>query len=270
VADCDQLAFLKQLDHPRTARDGWSFFVHQYSGLLLHTIREFESDYDEVLDRYLYICQKLTERNFQRFTRFTHGGQKEFAAWLRAVARNLCIDHAREQKGRRRLPRGIARLPELDQEVFQAVYWQGHSATDAFEVLRSVRPELEFPRVLDSLKRIEGSVRPWKLAQLAHSSRQQLSGAGHGISEEVVARVPDGRPNPEADALTHEKFRALEEAVSELPPSDRLLLRLRFEMGLNLEQTATASGMADHRQAHDRLAQILEKLRERLSAKGWQ
>ena len=270
MADTDQLGFLKELGHPRTARHGWSYLVHHYSGLLLHTIREFESDYDEVQDRYLYVCQKLTERNFERLTRFMHGGQREFVAWLCVVARNLCIDYSRERHGRRRLPRSIARLSELDQEVFQSVYWQGHSAGEAFEVLHTSRPGLQFSQILDSLRRIETLFRPWKLAELARSDGHQHREARQMTPEGAEEEVPDARPDPETDIITQEKYRSLEEAVSGLPPLDRLLIRLRFEMGLTLEQTAAAAGLTDHRQAHDRLAQILEKLRVELMAKGLQ
>ena len=85
----------------RTAEVGWAFFVQHYSGLLLQVARTFASDYDEIQERYLYVCEKLAEHDFQRLGRFTHGGQTQFAAWLRAVARNLCIDYLRKQRGRR-------------------------------------------------------------------------------------------------------------------------------------------------------------------------
>lgn len=269
VASEHELEFLNHLRRRRKAKPAWSFFLHTYSGLILQVIRELESGYDDVLDRYLYVCQKLAERNFKRFNKFKHGGQKEFAAWLRAVARNLCIDYLREQRGRRRLPRPVARLPELDQDVFEVVYWKGHSATEAFERLRTARPELQFSDVLGSLQRIEASIRPYKLALLAGASRQPAREASPATPEEILAQIPDQRIGPEADVLLRERLKALQEALTELPESDRLVLRLRFEMGLTLQQTATASGLGDHRKVHERLVRILEQLRERLSARGW-
>jgi RNA polymerase sigma factor (sigma-70 family) len=269
VAAEQELRFLRQLRRQRTAKPAWSFFVQQYSGLILQLIREFESDYDEVLDRYLYVCRKLADRKFERFTKFRHGGQKEFSAWLRAVARNLCIDYLREQQGRRRLPRAIARLRKLDRELFEAVYWQGYSAAEAFEDLRATRPEVQFSEVLSSLQRIEASMRPWKFVLMTGTSGQQASEANTGTPEGILAQIPDQRIDPEADVLLREKLRALQREVAELPVSDRFLLRLRFEMGLTLQQTATASGLGDHRKVHERLVRILQQLREKLSGRGW-
>ena len=269
MASEQNLKFLKGLRRRHTAKPGWSFFLHTYSGLVLHTIQEFEADYDDILDRYLYVCQKLAEHNFKRFDKFRHGGQREFAAWLRAVARNLCIDYLREQRGRRRMPRPVARLPALDQDVFEAVYWDGHSAAEAFEALRVARPQLRFSDVVESLERVQASVRPWKLALAAEAATRKPVPGGHTTPEEVLAQIPAQGVSPEADVILQERLSVLEQVLAELPDSDRLLLRLRFEMGLTLQQTAAASGLGDHRKAHERLVRILEQLRERLSARGW-
>jgi len=270
VADERELPFLDQLRRKQTAKPGWGFFVQRYSGLLLHTIREAESDYDQVLDRYLYVCQKLAEREFRRLLNFKRGGEREFAAWLRAVTRNLCIDHLREQHGRRRLPRAIARLPALDQEVFETAFWQGHNATETHEKLRATHPELRFAKVLESLERIQTVLRPWQLQKVLHpkptpDSVSPVSRSG----EDWLDQVPDERAGPEEDALLREKAELLQKAVAELPEPARLLLRLRFEAGLTLQEIARLSGRADHRKVHEELARIFDQLQDKLKGRGW-
>lgn len=74
MADEPELAFLEQLRRKQTAKPGWAFFVQRYSGLVLQTIQELESDYDQVLDRYLYVCQKLADRDCKRLLNFKRGG----------------------------------------------------------------------------------------------------------------------------------------------------------------------------------------------------
>lgn len=72
--------------------------------------------------------------------------------------------------------------------------------------------------------------------------------------------VSDPGPDPETLAVESEQRASLALAVARLPAGDRLLIRLRFEQGLTLEQVArlTASGNA---QAVDRrIRQILKQL----------
>ncbi|MGH9787782.1 MAG: RNA polymerase sigma factor [Candidatus Acidiferrales bacterium] len=267
MADQPELAFLEKLGRKQTAKPGWAFFVQQYSGLLLHTIREAESDYDQVLDRYLYVCQKLAERDFKRLLSFKRGGEREFAAWLRAVTRNLCIDYLREQQGRRRLPRAIARLPALDQEVFEAAFWRGHTAAETHEQLRATHPELRFAHVLESLERIQTVLQPWQLQKALHQEPRPVSPVSRS-GDDWLDQVPDARAGPEEDALLQEKSKLLEKAVAELPEPARLLLRLRFELGLTLQEVARLSGLADHRKVHEELARIVEQLQDKLRGLG--
>jgi len=256
------LTFLTQLRSPRTAAAAWSFFVERYSGLILETIHNFEAEYDAVLDRYLYVCTNLAKGQGERLRKFRQGGEREFCAWLRAVVRNLCIDYVRQQSGRRRLPSAIARMTDWEQAVFRAVYWEGWTASQAFENLRASHPQLNFSEVLETLERIQAAVPPWRLALMAQPSGQRANPARPTTADEVLDQLPDGNPGPEADVLLRERFQTLEKRVSELPDEDRLLLRLRFEMGLTLQQVATASGLDDHRKVHAALARILERLRE--------
>ena len=265
-----ELAFLDQLRRKETAKPGWSFFIQHFSGLILQTIREAESDYDQIQDRYLYVCQRLAERDFKRLLSFQRGGSREFAAWLRAVTRNLCIDYLREQRGRRRLPRGVARLPALDQEIFEAAFWQGHSATETHEKLRANHPELRFAQVLDSLERIQAALRPWQLQKVMEQKPVPVPVSPVGREgESLLEQVPDGRASPEEDALLQEKVCLLEEVVGELPERARLLLRLRFELGLTLHEMARLSGLGDHRKVHEELARIFEQLQGKLKERGW-
>lgn len=262
------MEFLDQLGRKQTEKVAWSFFVQHYSGLILHTVREAESDYDQVLDRYLYVCQKLTERGFKRLLSFKRGGQREFAAWLRAVTRNLCIDYLREQRGRRRLPRAIARLPALDQEVFEAALWQGHNATETHELLRVNHPKLDFAQVLESLERIQAALQPWQFQKALHQNPPPVSPVSRS-GEDLLEQVPDVRAGPEEDTLLREKAKLLQEAVAELPEPARLLLRLRFELGLTLQEIARLSGLTDHRKVHEELARIFEQLHDKLKGRGW-
>jgi RNA polymerase sigma factor (sigma-70 family) len=77
--------------------------------------------------------------------------------------------------------------------------------------------------------------------------------------------IPDPGPDPETLAAESEQRASLARAVARLPAGDRLLIRLRFDEGLTLDQVArlTASGNA---QAVDRrIRQIVKRLGEEIA-----
>ena len=82
-------------------------------------------------------------------------------------------------------------------------------------------------------------------------------------------QFPDERAGPEEDLLLLERARLLQQALAELPAASRLLLRLRFERGLTLQEIARLSGLADHRKVHEALARIFEQLQGKLKGRGW-
>jgi RNA polymerase sigma factor (sigma-70 family) len=78
---------------------------------------------------------------------------------------------------------------------------------------------------------------------------------------EVAERLRDPQPDPEVQAASSERSAALSAAIGQLEPSDRLLLRMRFEQDLTLDQVARLVGLKDAQTVDRRLRQILERLR---------
>jgi RNA polymerase sigma factor (sigma-70 family) len=136
--------------------------------------------------------------------------------------------------------------------------------------LRASHPRLHFAQVLESLERIRVALQPWQVQKVLgqRSTPAPVSPVGPE-GENLLEQVPDGRAGPEEDVLLQEKSKLLEKAVAELPEPARLLLRLRFELGLTLQEIAHLSGRADHRKVHEELARILGQLQGRLKERGW-
>ena len=106
----------------RDLESAWDDFLREYASMVLQVVQLFERDQDRIDDCFLFACQQLRRHRMRRLRKFDASGSASFATWLRAVVRNLCLDWRRSRFGRTRLFRSIARLPELDQEVFRCTY----------------------------------------------------------------------------------------------------------------------------------------------------
>lgn len=85
------------------ARDAaWSRLIDAHSRLLLRLAHSLGGDYDLVMDRYLYMVEKLREDDYRRLRAFAPGGRARFSTWLLVVGRHLCLDHHRVRYGRDR------------------------------------------------------------------------------------------------------------------------------------------------------------------------
>jgi RNA polymerase sigma factor (sigma-70 family) len=85
------------------ARDAaWSRLIESHSRLLLRLAHSLGGDHDLVMDRYLFVLEKLREDDYRRLRAFAPGGPARFSTWLLVVGRNLCLDHHRARYGRDR------------------------------------------------------------------------------------------------------------------------------------------------------------------------
>jgi RNA polymerase sigma factor (sigma-70 family) len=94
-----ELAALLSADR-QSADDAWRLFLSQYSPLLLHAARTASSGYDDAMDSYAYVIERLRENEFKRLRSYTVDPRSKFTTWLVLVARRLCVDRRRQQYGR--------------------------------------------------------------------------------------------------------------------------------------------------------------------------
>jgi RNA polymerase sigma factor (sigma-70 family) len=257
---------LRQL-RSREPREAWAGFLDAYSPLLLDVVRLFERDEDAAGDCYLFICEQLCRNGFRRLRCFRTDGPASFTTWLRAVARNLCLDWHRQEFGRHRVFESIARLPALDQEIFKKIFVDGLSADAAHLTLEPRLPGLTLAEVGRCIGRIEQSLTPrqrWLLS-VRRARGGRGAAAGTEDSDEVLERIPGEGPDPESLAALREERAALLGALSRLPDRDRLVVRLRFEQELTLEEIARLLNL-DNAQSADRLIrEVVGKLRRTMA-----
>ena len=165
----------------------WTDFLEAYSPIILQVVRLLEVDADHIADCFLFVCQQLSHRSFQRLRRFTVDGPASFATWLRAVVRHLCLDWRRKEFGRARIFESIARLKPLDREVFRCLYQEGVSLDGTLLVLSPSFPSLTARELASSFERIQKSLTPRQLWLLGTRSPQFEPLETAEVGEEALA-----------------------------------------------------------------------------------
>jgi RNA polymerase sigma factor (sigma-70 family) len=245
----------------------WSEFLAVYSPLILQVVRLFERDADSVEDCFLFVCERLRRDDLKRVRRFREDGSASFPTWLRAVVRRLCLDWRRHRYGRFRLPRAIARLPELEQEVFRCLHVRRLSENETLHCLTALWPGLTRQQLADAAARVGRSLPPrqWWLL-LVHRPRLQSISKAPETSDPADGEggLVDPTADPERAAADREQVAALRAAIDRLEPRERLLVRLRYVEELPLAEIARLTGLSGASQVERQLQRSLAELRAML------
>jgi DNA-directed RNA polymerase specialized sigma24 family protein len=235
----------------------WSEFLENYAGLIYQVAGLFERDTDHAADCFLFVCEQLSANQFRRLRAFRADGPAKFTTWLRAVVRNLCLDWHRKEYGRQRIFQSIARLPAAEQDVYRCVYERGMTREEARLTLRTRYPALDLDA---ACARIEQNLTPRQLWLLS-VQRPQRREAPDPVED---LAIPDGAPGPETLAVRGQQQARLTRALSGLADQERLLIRLRFDEDLTLQQVAGVLGLPDPQTADRRIREVLAKLKKHL------
>jgi RNA polymerase sigma factor (sigma-70 family) len=247
------------------SREVWAEFLRQYSPVIFQTCQYSTSDADQAADCFLFACEQLRRNNFRRLLRFRLEGLAGFPTWLRVVVRNLCLDWRRKEFGRPRLFRSIARLSQLDGEVYRCRYEQGLSLDETFVSLRPNFPGLTMEQLAAAEAQVQESLNSrqlWLMSTRQVHLRTQIQESSIDVIEAPVNEPVDLRPNQELALADREQQDRLRCAVAKLPKRDRLLVHMRFEQGLSLDEIGGLTGLGDAQRVHRRIAEVIDKLRK--------
>ncbi|MBM2846874.1 MAG: hypothetical protein HW407_2186 [Bacteroidetes bacterium] len=233
----------------------WEAFLRRFSNLMLKIIWQFEKDYDEAMEKYVYVCRKLAGNNFGILRRFQqhHGdNHPQFTTWLAAVTHNLCIDAHRAVHGRRQLPRAILRLSEFDREVFRLYYWRGYSEQEIEQRMANT-PGATSIAVAESLHRMKDALAG--SAAHPHSKPTMVP-----FDEEDAAFGSTEMENDFTEMLGW-----LNRWLDELSDQQRMIIRLRFFEGMTGPEIAKAMHISPEQNVYPLLQKAMSRLRERAS-----
>ena len=259
----------------RDPRAAWDRLVDECSDLILGVIARYTRDVDARMDAYLYVLEELKADDFRRLRHYGRGRGSavpcSFTTWLKLVVRNLYFDWFRHEHGRKSLPKEIQKLGPVEQRAFKLVYWEGYSAHEAYEVMRSQADRLRYDDFIQKLARVEermSAINRAKIRRDLERARGPLSLDAEEDGPPLEARVEARVPTPEDDAALGERRRALWDLVTGLAPEERLLVRLRFFEGLSAKQIAAKIGVKEPMQIYRRIERVCLELRRRAKASG--
>ena len=266
--------YILTLFHEYAGR-AWTLFVDRYADFILTHLLRIGFDYDQAMDRFVYVCEKLCEDDFRRLKSVRYAGSRgELVPWLRTVVNNLCVNWICSTEGRKRLLKPIARLPELEQQIFQLYFWKALTPSEISEYLRlSGSSTLEVGDILEALERIFACLSTKKLWRLlSNLARRRGTVSLDEVDEDAGTRldVADERPNPEQLLLARETDAVLRRALDSLLASERLIIQLRYEERMELNDIAKVLGVSASevkRWLKSGLARLNQALRE-LDSRG--
>jgi RNA polymerase sigma factor (sigma-70 family) len=250
--------------HSSNARDAWVEFLESYGPVLYQTARAYTSNQDAAADCYVHMCNELARNRCRRLLKFNPQGRASFTTWLRVVARNLCFDWHRGQSGRHRPFKSLKDLSPLELEIYQWRFARGTSQHDTLQQLALVFPGIDLDELSAIEDRLQSSLTSRQRWILSTRTQSEISSPVAVAGEEGelgVLDIADPQPNQETQLVTQQQREQLQKSLAALPADERLMLQLRFEHDLSLEEVARLCGLGDGQRVHRKLTAVLKKLR---------
>lgn len=248
----------------KDAGRAWQVFIDECTPTLLALIeRAGIARHDEAMEVYVLVCRRLSANDCARLSRW-NPDRGPLGAWLAVVVRHVIVDWIRSRAGRRRLFGVVKRLSKRDQRVFELYYWEGYRPAEIAEDLGAGSGQAaDVSDVLDALERIDVSLTDRHRRELLAMAARSRTAASLDGDEDGAPEVPDRAPDPEARLHIRQTEHELAAALSELPPEDAAIVRLRYLEGLSLSEVQRA--LHAGRLTERRVKGILDALRARLS-----
>lgn len=247
----------------QSPRDGWVEFLNAYSPVLYQIARACTANEEDAADCYLHICEQLAKQNFRRLLKFDPEGRASFTTWLRVVGRNIGLDWRRKRWGRKRPFKMLQDLSPLELEVYHLRFLHRSSPEETLARLGPRFPAVSLAHLAtieENLQRSLSSRQNWILNSRAFEASSPIALASEDEDMSAID-VADPRANQEEHILQEHQLLKLRKVTRALPKQEALLLQLRFEQELSLEEIAKLCGLGDAQHVHRRLAGILKKLR---------
>lgn len=221
----------------------WRLFIDRYADGMFSLIRSLGFDYDQAMDRFTYICEKLCEKDFRRLKAIKYAGSHgDLTPWVRQVVKRLCVNWAWSEDGRKRLLKPIASLGPLEQRVFELYFWRGLTPSQIDERLRQEHfSGLETRSVFDALEQILSQISEKKLWRLVSNLARARGSVSLDEADEESGIVPDvaaDGPDPEIELIQREQDQILQRALQHLPTRAVVILQFRYEHALSLAEIA--------------------------------
>jgi DNA-directed RNA polymerase specialized sigma24 family protein len=238
ISDAELLSLFQK--EPQRA---WDIFIDRHADTIFKTLQRSGYDYDQAMERFVYVCEKLCEQNFRRLKTIQHtGNQGELTPWLYQVVKRLSINWAWSQEGRDRLFKPITTLTQREQKIFELHFRRGFLPTEIHEqLLLEHENNLEIADVFEALEKIFAHLsenKLWRLLSQLNRARQTLS--FDAVDEETGFKLEpiDEHDNPEDFLIRQEENARFEKALEGLSVKEKLVIEFRYEETMSAKEIA--------------------------------
>lgn len=199
---------------------------------------------------------KLMENDYAVLRKFR--GEAELKTYLARVVTLHFMERARERTGRWRPSAAAEALGQLAKDLEALVYRDGCTLAEAGERLRTMgrtaHSDTELSRLLAKLP----FRHPMRPGDAGADPLEQLAGR-HDADERVM--------DDEEERARARVLAALDDALDQLSPEDRMLVRMHLADGRTVADAARALRL-DQKSLYRRLPRLKSMLRERLEGAG--
>ena len=248
---CDRNTVLQQLQNGQPVE--WPQFFEACAPTIDRVVRLFGRDYDERMELFLQVCERLRARSMRRVRAFNpaKGPRCEFTTYLVVVVRHLVIDIQRQRHGRFRMFSRIRALDAVDRLIADYRFRQGRPESEIRELLeqregRSMS-ESEFSTRMVRIDRALTPSQRWRL--LARWSRKRPPVAvdptdGPIETDRAAGTITATRGNPQGALSARDARRVFSRAMASLTARQKLVMAYRFVDGHDVATTARAMGIS--------------------------
>jgi len=205
----------------------WRYFLDRYSKIILKVIRSFTNDYDEVMDKYLFVCEKLSKDNFSVLRKYNYEDKRKarLSTWLTVVVRNLCVDQFRDTCGRKRLPASLLNLNSTERKIFEYYFYNGLGTA---EITKLFEPHKSIEEIEDLIEEINKNI---------------VKGKSYSSQKVNTVEYNDNMVTGELsffEKIESEEYKIiLDRLIKSLPTIEKFILKLRFWNDLSVKDIAS-------------------------------
>ena len=264
ISDSELLALFRS-----DSESAWRIFIDRYADYIFSVLRSLGFDYDHAMDRFVYVCEKLSEKGCHRLKSVRYAGSYgELKPWLRQVINRLSISWAWSRDGRKRLLKPIQKMGKQEQRIFELYFWQGLSPVAIEERLLLEHFEsVTLAGVLAALDQIHSELsdkKIWRLvSNLLRAQRMvaldDLDAEGSTFLEPVSLA-----PNPEDLFARREQAQQIRNALACLSTRGALMIQLRYDDSATVAEIAAVMKLTES-EVRKELQLALTKLRRKVA-----
>ena len=154
----------------------------------------------------------------------------------------------------------------MEMDTYHWRFERNFSREETLQQLRGTWPSIQAEEVSETERKIEGRLNPeqrWILSVRNHALATTT--IANEEEEPGLSEIADPGPSPESAVGDQEQRAILQKCLRALAADERLILRLRFDDELSLEEIARLMGLGDAQRAHRRLVFVLQRLRSAIA-----